>query len=127
VTFLDMKPEQWVPLLAVLITVAIWLCSSLARTYAYQREQSVREWVRLEQLTAILNNHGDVHGGWSQVAAVEELTTLRIPRSAIERVANHALEQWAGQVAPDLRYHLSVRLRVLLDDCPDNLRSTYMR
>ncbi|MER8375116.1 hypothetical protein [Mesorhizobium sp. M1406] len=93
--------EQWIAIATIAGSAFGWAIANVVRAWTYSREQQQREWARFGEILGILNNKNYEHGMWAQLAAINELRSLRTKRPLVLRIAREARTFWAdgGNVA----------------------------
>lgn len=94
---MEWSAQEWAAaaaIAAVIVTVATSAAASAASAFTYWREQDQREWSRLQDLIKILYNSDFAHGGWAQIAAISEMTTLARRKEVVRKIAAAAADHW---------------------------------
>jgi hypothetical protein len=94
---LNLYPQNFqesMTLLGALIPFIALAVGAVWRAWTYQREQKQKEWERLHVLVKTLYNKDEEYGLWAQLAAVQELKTLKINQTALAAIVSNVVEFW---------------------------------
>lgn len=84
-----------IPLIALSGSAASFALAAFWRALVHRQERKEHDWKRLHSLVEILNNKDGKYFTWTQIAAIREMETLTVTRSAARSVAKVALSFWS--------------------------------
>lgn len=92
--FSKLTPSEWLTLFSAIGSLIAIAVSAVWRAWLYSRESKEREWRRLQELLVLIYNKDYNSGGWAQLAAIDEIVTLRIKRKVIIDLLGKMILHW---------------------------------